>query len=210
MDRCHNLPEPISPNRFLSFTVARVPLRQVDREVEAVLSRIAKDRFRRYTPGQRLPELYDIEPPPGGAHLYRVTIHAPKNCAGASVIRTNVADGWSSLSYLVAREHESYQMQIISTRADVEYPQNRIEIWNNGESKRVVMAMRDSDRWEFVQDGIPENFEDLTLYTNRIKRKRLDRAVLVKYAQRAGFEIAQSGFWRSDAKVVCFDEIRKR
>jgi hypothetical protein len=192
--------------KLLSLTIARVLLSEMDRAVQAALSRIAEGRFQRSIGHLDLARIYEIEPPAGGAHLFKVLLYSSESSPGDSVLITNVADGWNSLCHLIEKEHRAYQIQIISTGADIEFPQNRLETWMDGESKRVVMVMRDSDNWIFFQKGRQEPFEDTELYKARTKRKRLDREIIIEYMKLAGYDLTNDSFWRTSGEAIYYEE----
>jgi hypothetical protein len=200
----------ISPNRFLSMTITNASRESVDQSLQTVLSRIKPHRFRRVPAPLHLQEIYDIEPPAGGAHAFKLVIYTPTQFPGGCVLITNLADGWNSLAYLIAREHQQFQVQVISTRSGAEYPQNLIKVWRNGQCTRTVMAMRDSDKWVFLSDGELESFEDKLLYKNRIKKDRLDRQSIIRYLGKIGWNIANKSFWQAEGEAFYYEEVRKR
>jgi hypothetical protein len=100
-------------------------------------------------------------------------------------------------------------LQAISTRLNVEYPSNRIEVWKTGKSIRKVIAMRDSDEWEFMERGELQDFEEKDLYRNRIIQKRLDRQAITRYLRRVGWDISDQSFWKSDVDAIYFEETAK-
>ena len=195
--------------RFLSLSIARAQLSLVDRAVQHVLSRIAPGRFRRRIGQLHLSDLYEIEPPAGAAHLFKVAMYSPRQSSSDCVMITNVADGWNSLCHLIAREHLEFQIQVISTRPGVEYPQNFLEVWRAGESVRKIMAMRDSDKWLFFQEGTPEGFEETERYNLKTKRDRLNRDSVIRSLRKIGWNIEQSSFWTATGDAIYFDETRK-
>jgi hypothetical protein len=71
------------------------------------------------------------------------------------------------------------------------------------------MVMRDSDAWIFVQKGEPEDFEDVELYNNRLKRDRLNREAVTRYLRKLGWGIDEPSFWKA-SDAVYFEETSKR
>jgi len=199
----------VSPDRFLSVTVTRAPLEKVRDAICTVLSRISPDRFRGHSKKLDVADIYGDVPPAGGAHLFEVVAYSPRLYPGNCAFITNISDGWNSLSHLVAREHKELQVQVISTQDGVEFPKNRIEVWRGGESKRLVMVMRDSDKWVFFQKGVPEIIEDMELYKIKIRRKRLERSTVLSYMARFGWGIESPEFWDSKEDALYFSETRK-
>lgn len=195
--------------RFLSVAIADTSRDGLDQAAERVFDRIAAGHIRKSVRKLCLADIYEIDPPPGAAHLSTVAVFSPPTLTGISALVTNLADGWNSLCHLVATEHRRFQIQVISTRDNVKYPQHRIEVWHNGMSTRVVMAMRDSDEWVFVDKGEPEGFEETALYQKRLIKDRLNRAIIVRCLQRIGWDVTQSSFWEAE-DAVYFEELRKR
>src|SRR5579885_1493937 len=64
---------------------------------------------------------------------------------------TNLSDGWTSLSSLIAEEVKVFQIQVISSEKSALYPINRFQIWREGRSVRSVLVMKSigqsSGRW---------------------------------------------------------------
>jgi|KBSSwiStaDraftv2_1062776.scaffolds.fasta_scaffold50790_4 hypothetical protein len=66
--------------RYLSFTGAAVSQSAADRAIQGVLSRIAPKRFRHDRGPLDLAGIYKIDPPRGGAHLFRLVRTRRFNC----------------------------------------------------------------------------------------------------------------------------------
>ena len=122
---------------------------------------------------------------------------------------TNVADGWNSLSWLLAKKHEELQFQVLSSEEGASYPINRIEIWRKGCTVRTILAMKDSDRWLFSQEGVVESFEQPSLYKKRRIRDRLTREIIIQYLRSVGWDIERDDFWKSLGRVTYYDELAK-
>jgi hypothetical protein len=197
-----------SPARFLSFTITTASRERVDQSLQLVLSRIKLGRFRRFTAPLSLSTIYEVEPPAGGAHPFKLVLYTPSQVPKCCVVITNKADGWNSLFHLIAKEHHEFQIQVISTQDDVEYPKNKIEIWRSGQSVRTVMVIRDSDKWVFFEKGEIEKFEQQHLYKNRIKKMRLNRNHIIEYCQSIGWDITKDSFWKTDQESIYYEEIQ--
>jgi hypothetical protein len=83
--------------RYVSFAGMRVPQAVVDKGIQAILAKIAPGRFRRSRGPLDLAGIYAVEPPRGGAHLFKVVIYTPRQVPTICVLVTNLQDGWSSL-----------------------------------------------------------------------------------------------------------------
>ena len=194
--------------RFLSLTAVSAELNVVDEAIQRILAGWIVSA--RTTSALDLGAIYDVEPPSGGAHPYKLVVFAPTASPASSIIVTNLRDGWASLSHAVAREVGAPQMQIISTGRGAAYPQHLFQCWRDGTARRIVMAMRDSERWEFFEHGEVEPFEDAGLYLQRLKRCRLTRETLVSYLLQLGWDVTSERFWHSERDAVYFKQSRKR
>ncbi len=200
---------PASSERTLSCTIIRAPLSEVDEAIKSVLSKIARKGFQRFEAPLDIFEIYAIDPPPGGAHPFKLVIYSPRECPECTVFISNRADGWNSLCYLLAEKHKAFQVQVTSTRDDVKYPKHMIQVWQAGQSTRIVMVLRDSDKWVFSERGELQNFEEKEFYSNRFVKKRLNRVIIRKYLKKIGFNIECLEFWQSIDNAVYFEEAQK-
>jgi hypothetical protein len=202
-------PLPIAPQRFLAVTLASVALAEFDAILRAIFDRIKPRRMHRRQIVAFDPlELFDVEPPRGGAHLARVRIFAPASSPESSVMLTNLRDGWSSVAGLAAKKHRALQVVLRSTHVTAEYPLHELQLWQGGEEKRVVRVMRDSDRWEFYEQGVPFAFEDLALYLRRPTSVRLSREALVRYCNVLGWDLTKPESWEASGNAIGYDETR--
>lgn len=192
----------------LSPTIVGAASEAVEDAVQLVLSRIAPGKYKRVDGPFQIDQVYQIEPSAGAAHLFRLAVYAPTSAPDTSVILTNLADGWHSLSGLVAKELKRPQIQIVSTQEAAEYPQNLFEYWLDGESARKVMVMRDTDQWVFFEEGVPQEFEETSVYSRKIKKQRLTRDLLLRYLAKLGWDAENSEFWSSSKAAAYFYENR--
>jgi hypothetical protein len=167
-----------SPSRLLSLTVANAALAEIDHVLLTVLSRIKPNHFVRRTGQLYASKIYEIAPPAGGSHPFELVIYTPESNPQSSVLITNRADGWNSLSYLIAEQHRKLQAQMLSTQADTAYHKNRFQIWRDGKSCRIVVLIKDDDECVFYQKGHVEIFENIDVYKGTLKKNRLTRDVL--------------------------------
>ncbi|HXE86858.1 MAG TPA: hypothetical protein VN524_08690, partial [Hyphomicrobiaceae bacterium] len=97
---------------------------------------------------------------PRGRAPFSPRPYSPLQLPSICVLVTNLSDGWNSLCHLLAKEHGQFQLQVKSTRPHVEWPLHSLQVWNGGQSVRLVRAMRDTDGWDFFQKGEPQDFEE--------------------------------------------------
>lgn len=63
-------------------------------------------------------------------------------------------------------------------------------------------------QWVFYEEGIKQWFENEHYYAERIKKKRLNKEILLFYCERLGFKITNPMFWESRQSVL-FEERSK-
>ena len=73
----------------------------------------------------------------------------------------------------------------------------------------MVMVMRDSDKWRFVQRGDLEPFEEASHYGVTPTSKRLTRPILIRYLQGLGSDVEKDLFWQSSDESVIYSELTK-
>ena len=60
---------------------------------------------------------------------------------------------------------------------------------------RNILCYRDP-QWVFYEDGEPLEFENTELYKQRLKRKRFNKEIILKYVHY--WDIMDERFWRTD------------
>lgn len=68
---------------------------------------------------------------------------------------------------------------------------------------RNILCYRDP-QWVFYEDGEPLEFENTELYKQRLKRKRFNKEIILKYVHYLGWDIMDERFWRTDNAVYEF------
>lgn len=156
-----------------------------------------------------------LNSPDGPAHPPAVRIgillsevHGPEGLKTLFV--SNVADGYSSMVYMVSKRifgpHLSVQLSNLSS----EYPRNAFTMITSEKEIRVVYAMRDNNAWEFLEKGEPLSFENLNFYGTRRRRDRLTPDIISGYLAHFGYGSLDQDFWISaaPAHLLCDSEFR--
>lgn len=152
-----------------------------------------------------LNQMYVCAPPTGGAHPHKVVLYAPQSDIGSTVLITNRQDGWSSLSYQLAKRLGARIAQIIATQHGVEYPQVYFHAWVAG-AERAVVCMRDSHAWVFQAQGQELPFEELSAYSARRVSMRLTRERALSYVRAMGWDAVDPNFWQTGRNAVYFQQ----
>ena len=129
-------------------------------------------------------------------------IWEPTTNPGYSVGITNLQDGFYTLFNIATIELNCRAVLLGASDSSVTWPIYSFYILEDGRQRRVVQSLRDSNnRWEFYESGEPLPFEEVDAYKERLKRKRLSRERIIRYAEAMGFPIAENHFWDSDKKA---------
>lgn len=129
----------------------------------------------------------------GRANAYdvlRAKIFLFSSAAGATIYVCNLADGWHSLVWNIARGLKLDGAYFRTTTRPVEYGVHEMEIWEDGDAVRHLRALQDDRGWEFLNRGEPRPFEVIADFKRR------------KIRDRFGFERLKS---YSDVMGVSFD-----
>lgn len=198
-------PAPLSDERALSLTVIDAPQSIINKSVQDIMNTIIDGRnMKKSEKNLDVYSLYRLRPPRGGAHPYQVLTYAPVSNNSSCVLMTNLADGWNSLCYILAKKHKLFQIQIKSSSKNEPYPMHKFEVWRNGLSVSIVYVMKDDRRWEFWAKGEVLEFERPERYLERIKKKRIDRNLLISYMKSIGWDITNCDFWRASSQATYF------
>lgn len=118
-----------------------------------------------------------------------VTLYEVAGC-GAVLIESNLRDIYLSLLSMVSKAVPDAIFVAVRS-LPVGKGENPIEdfgIFRNGtrDYLRHVWVARDGDRWRFGESGEPQPYEQVGDYTQRLLRRRLTRAHIVRYLAAMG------------------------
>ncbi len=119
---------------------------------------------------------------------------------------SSVADGYSSMVYMVSSKVPGIHVSIQISRSSIQYPRNALTALQAEECVRVVYAMRDTNRWEFFQNGTPMPFEDVSLYSARLKRNRVTPEIISRYLLKIGYGSIDRSYWICDETATILYE----
>lgn len=196
--------------KMLAFASLDAPAGEIGKAVESIFDDWVRDG--RYRIGWSPLDLASVEigcPRPGGVHLAKATIFAPRISEQNSILVANLQDGWYTLINVLCKELRCDGLRIRTSTDDVQYPINSIAIYEGGQETRIVQTMLDGDRWDFFQRGAKKAFESETNYRRRRIKDRFDRVILFGYLTALGFDITDDRFWSSDRPALLIEEIRR-
>lgn len=123
---------------------------------------------------------------------------------------SNVADGYSSMIYMVSRQVAGPHLSVQASSMSCVYPRNAFAMISSDREIRVVYAMRETDAWDFFEKGKPLSFERLDFYKNQRKKDRLTPDIISGYLANFGYGSLDQDFWISaaPAHLLCDSEFR--
>lgn len=196
---------PDSSERTLSLVIMSEQLPAVEDVILDVLSQLKKE-FRRAMLPLNVYDVYCKDPPAGGAHPFKLVVYTPCSCPSSTVFISNRRDGWNSFCYLMAERHKKFQIQVTSTSNHAKYPKNMFQTWHDGRSSRIVMALRDDDKWKFSERGETQPFEENGLYLHKLIKERMNRNIIISYLNKIGYHVDSAAFWESTTDGIYFLE----
>ena len=131
-------------------------------------------------------------------------------CGPRTLFVSNVADGFSSMIYMLSEAISGSHVLIQSSRTSCKYPRNSFSVIESGLLVRTVYSMLDTNGWQFFEKGNPVYFEDIINYRNRRKRDRLNNEIISDYLRNLGYGSLDEDFWISNepSHLICESDFR--
>lgn len=120
----------------------------------------------------------------------------------ATILITNLGDGWQTLGYIGSKRSGCRCWQFTVCQ-NVRYHRNAMTLIEKGADRRVVYAQHDP-QWVFFERGTPLPIEDVARYHNPKVSERVTRDYVVSLAEKAGFPLRDDSFWRTDDSNLYF------
>ncbi len=120
----------------------------------------------------------------------------------------NSQDGYNSLIYNMVRNHPEYDLRSYKFLIDMnDDPPSDYYITHYSLNKKRVIYILWDGRLEFYQSGDPLYFENTEYYLKTYKKDRLNRKICEEYLLKAGINIYDDNFWKSDTLPYYFERI---
>jgi hypothetical protein len=119
---------------------------------------------------------------------FQIALFSPHE--NLTVYVCNLADGWASLygNLVKASAFDAYFFR--ATLSEIaEYKVFEMMAWRRGVLERELRVLQDDDGWKFANKGEPMPFESPMQYRKRQIGGRLDRRLIEKYSEAAGYRI---------------------
>ncbi len=121
-----------------------------------------------------------------------------------TVFLTTMPDGWPTLinNYFSNYKRETIHVVLCDTKTA--FPFYRFE-YKVAEKRRIIQAMKDDSKWEFVESGLVLPFENEAHYKKRKIADRLNNDIINEYLVKNGIDITDDNFWKSKGMAVEFE-----
>jgi hypothetical protein len=175
-----NAPRPLPDSPWLRFLAKEEPFRAQEWEVD----------FGFVNNGVSQP----------GIAPRRCILWAPRCKPDSTVFINNIDDGLEH-AFDKLSKRVNWRIVIVAIFDDPanEFPGFSFYYYENHQkTKRLLAAIRDIDEWVFVNEGALLPFENPQHYQARLKRDRLNRAIIAAYLSAIGHDVARDDFWETD------------
>jgi hypothetical protein len=135
---------------------------------------------------------------------FQIALFSPREAL--TVYTCNLADGWVSLYGNLVREGAFDAYFFRATLSEqAQYKVFEMQGWRHGVLERQLRALQDEDGWNFLDKGDAMPFESPMQYKKRQIGARLDRRLIERYSEAAGYRMSSVTqfrgqcwrFWRS-------------
>lgn len=124
----------------------------------------------------------------------RFILFSPKSNPRTTIMYANIQDGYTFLIKFVSKSCDlEYYSIVLSDGTSFglqgyhfhHYAPNKV---------RHILCYQDP-KWVFYEEGKPLWFENTEYYTQRLKKKRLNKEIITEYLRSLGWNIDQEDFW---------------
>ena len=130
-------------------------------------------------------------------------LYAPQSKPQTTVLYANIIDGYVRLIEYVAKQCGMKYYSITISDGKSKCMEAYHLHYYSKINVRNILCYRDP-QWVFYEDGEPLEFENTELYKQRLKRKRFNKEIILKYVHYLGWDIMDERFWRTDNAVYEF------
>lgn len=130
----------------------------------------------------------------------RFVLFEPTCNIGTTVCYTNLTNGWGEVfdGNSPSLGFKAYHCRI----CDELYASYHFACFD-GTKKRYILCYQDP-QWVFYEEGVPLDFENVELYKLRLKKKRLNKEIILQYLNHLGWNLLDENFWRTENVVYEF------
>jgi len=146
-------------------------------------------------------------PQRGGRFPAKALLFAPRFAPEQTVIFSDKADGWITLTYALSREIGCDAWAFKVSRDSVEFPHFKYEFIVAGTTVRVVQLLSDGADWEYCERGAPVAGEDLQKLRRRPRSSRVSYDDVLAVATEQGLPLRDPGMWESELPGLYIEQV---
>jgi hypothetical protein len=128
-------------------------------------------------------------------------IWSPSSNPTTTIFFSNLQDGWHTLIHILSKKYLFPSYTIALENILSEEP-HFLFYYHEGEKERIVRAMKESNRWNFYEEGIPLIFENLDNYTKKRIKDRVTKEMLIGYLKYLNWDILDDAFLNSSKAIL--------
>lgn len=129
-----------------------------------------------------------------GSTFFSFIIFSPAEQPTTTIFYTNLVDGWDTLVRHCAKQFNWEMLKATIIDADDNHYQGYQFHYYGGQCQRHILCYREP-QWVFYEEGIPLPFENVDLYSKRLKKDRLNKDIILQYMSIAGWHLLSKDFW---------------
>jgi hypothetical protein len=154
--------------------------------------------------GLDLRRVYFPHPQRGGAEPVRVVMWSPQNLPEITAFYANSSDGWSTLINCLSSAGLPECISVRSTVSPEKWSVQEVRVIASGNRvARSLQLIEEDDGMVFHQEGIPFDFEDLSVGP----RKRIaTRKEIVQFVGNLGINLDDTEFWTTSMDAIYLSE----
>ena len=129
-----------------------------------------------------------------GSTFFSFIIFSPLEQPTTTIFYTNLVDGWDTLVRHCAKQFDWEMFKATIIDADDNHYSGYYFHYYRGQRQRHILCYREP-QWVFYEEGIPLPFENINLYSKRLKKGRLNKDIVLLYMSKAGWHLLSKDFW---------------
>lgn len=116
---------------------------------------------------------------------------------------TNMPDGWPTLINTYIKKYARDYIRVALSKKSKRFPFFLYEE-NKGDTHRVIQLQKESDEWQFYQNGPVMHFEQKEVYSAQPVSSRLNNKLILYYLEANNIDISKDKFWIPKLSAVEF------
>lgn len=133
-------------------------------------------------------------------------LFSPRSNPDTTILFANILDGHIGLLQWLAKTTDVDFYHVSISDGTGMFLQGYHFFHFSQSNNRYVLCYQDP-RWTFYEEGKPLPFEDISLYTQRLKKRRLNKSVILVYLEHLGWKIEEDEFWQPAGNFYQFTDV---